>query len=78
MNGWIHVPGTYCRYTNTNVTVWLHACMYFFLLRIVLLSCRKEEHDQTGRGFLSVGSGGKRSMMCLLVTFLVLGEDRGR
>lgn len=30
------------------------ACIFF---RIVLLSCRKEEHGQSGKGFLSVGSG---------------------
>lgn len=31
--------------------------VFFFLLRIVLLSCRKEEHDQSGRVSWVLGAG---------------------
>lgn len=69
----VHTVGIQTRMSRYGYT---RACIFF---RILLLSCRKEEHDQSGRqGFLSVGCGGKRSMMCLLVALLVLGEERGR
>lgn len=52
MTGWIPTRGIQTRMSRYGYT---RASIFFF--RIVLLSCRKEEHDQSGRGFLSVGSG---------------------
>lgn len=54
MDGYlVHTVGIQTQMSRYSYT---RACIFFF--RIVLLSCRKEEHDQSGRqGFLSVGSG---------------------
>lgn len=53
MDGYlVHTVGIQTRMSRYSYT---RACIFFF--RIVLLSCRKEEHDQIRQGFLSVGSG---------------------
>lgn len=75
MDGYlVHRVGIQTRMSRYSYT---RACIFFFFsYSTAFLQEGRNTINQAG--FLEGGSGGKRSMMCLLVTLLVLGEDRGR